>query len=655
MDPKPTPPGSPAAARPAARRWAALAALVAIAAFVVLFDWNWLRAPLEQRLSAASGRQVDIGHLSVEPGWPATVVLEDLRLANADWSAHPTMGKARAMRVRIEPWPLLRGRLVLRSLSLDAPVVLLERTQEGDANWRFGDRQADGDGIPVGDLHVRDGRLRVLEPGLDSDFTLAVRSDDADATGRSPLVLDGTGRYRGRPFELQARIDSPLELRETGAGYRVALKARAGATRASLHGTLDPPLDITRFTVQLALSGEDMEHLHPLLGIAAPSTPPYALDGELTRSGQVWRYRDFEGRVGDSDLAGRATLELDGERPHLEAKLRARRLDFDDLGTTIGAAPGTGPDETASPAQRRLAAERAASGQLFPTRSFRPERLRTMDADVTLDAANIVSPRLPVSAMTVRLQLRDGVLVLDPLGFAAAGGRIAGSVRLDAREDPIAARADLRMRDLEVPRLLPDAKLASNSMGTIAGTISLSGRGNAVAPMFATAEGNVALLMGRGRVSNLLLEKAGLDIAEVLGFMLTEDRTVPVRCAWADFDVTGGVMTAQALAFDSSDTVISGEGSIDLGAERFDLTLHPRPKDSSLAALRVPLEVTGSFRDPDISPKGGQLALRALAGAALYAIAPPAALLALVETGPGRSTDCGRGLDQRTAGGDSGD
>lgn len=649
MDPARLP--RPAAVPRPRRSWVVPAVLVAVAAFVVLFDFNWLRGPLEDRLAAASGRRVGIGHLSVEPGWPATVVLEGVRLGNTDWSNHATMGQARTVRVRVEPWPLLRGRLVLRSLHLDAPVLLLERTAAGDANWHFGDDRKDaGKGIPVRDVHVRDGRLRMLEPDLDSDFILAVRSEDTDASGRSPLALAGSGRYRGHDFALQGRIDSPVESRGQGADYRVALKARAGSTRASLHGTLDPPLDITRFTVQLAISGEDMEHLHALLGIAAPSTPPYALDGELTRSGQVWRYRDFEGRVGDSDLAGRVTVELDGERPHLEAKLHSRELDFDDLGTTIGAAPGTGPNETASAEQRRLAAKRVASGRLFPTRPFHLERLRAMDADVTLDAANIVSPRLPVSAMTVRLQLRDGVLVLDPLGFAAAGGRIAGSVRLDARGDPIDARADLRMRDLELPRLFPDAQLASDSMGTIAGSISVTGQGNALAPMFATADGSVALLMGRGRVSNLLLEMAGLDIAEALGFLLTKDRTVPVRCAWADFSVADGIMTAESLGFDSSDTVISGEGNIDLGAERFDLTLHPRPKDSSFAALRVPLELTGSFRDPDISPKGGRLALRALAGAALYAIAPPAALLALVETGPGRNTDCGQDLDQRTAG-----
>ena len=40
--------------------------------------------------------------------------------------------------------------------------------------------------------------------------------------------------------------------------------------------------------------------------------------------------------------------------------------------------------------------------------------------------------------------------------------------------------------------------------------------------------------------------------------------------------------------------------------------------------------------------------LRGAAAAALFAIAPPAALLALVETGPGENADCGRGADSPT-------
>ena len=94
------------------------------------------------------------------------------------------------------------------------------------------------------------------------------------------------------------------------------------------------------------------------------------------------------------------------------------------------------------------------------------------------------------------------------------------------------------------------------------------------------------------------------------------------------------------MAFDTTDTVILGKGSMSLRNEELDLVLRPRPKDLSPVSLRVPLEVRGTFKDPSFRPQPGPLAARAAVATALYAIAPPAALLALIETGPGEDVGC---------------
>lgn len=158
--------------------------------------------------------------------------------------------------------------------------------------------------------------------------------------------------------------------------------------------------------------------------------------------------------------------------------------------------------------------------------------------------------------------------------------------------------------------------------------------------MLATADGEVAAVMGVGQVSNLLLELAGPDIAESLRFLIGRDRSVRLRCAYADFGVDEGVARTRSLAFDTTDTVILGKGSVSLLDEQLDLVLRPRPKDVSPISLRVPLEVRGTFKEPRLSPRPGPLVARVAVAAALYAIAPPAALLALIETGPGEDAGC---------------
>jgi len=100
-------------------------------------------------------------------------------------------------------------------------------------------------------------------------------------------------------------------------------------------------------------------------------------------------------------------------------------------------------------------------------------------------------------------------------------------------------------------------------------------------------------------------------------------------------------MQSRTLAFDTTDTLVIGEGTISLKQEQLDLLLRPRPKDRSILALRSPLHIGGSFKDPSFRPDFKALGIRGAIALTLASITPPAALLATIETGPGKDADCG--------------
>ncbi len=633
---------APAATHDTRRRRLAAIGLLALlfVLLLLLWDWNWFKGPVERHVEAATGREFSIeGDLDVELSLTRpTIIAHGVVLGNPDWAGEREMIRVDQARIQWAIWKLWGGDVVLPRVELEKPRLWLERGADGQANWTFSDEPAD-DTVPtnypdIGELLVRDGRFRLVEPSLKTDIDVAVRSDESASEGRAPLLLAGTGRYRDAEFELDGRIDSPLELIDAEDRFVIDLRARAGATRAHASGGLATPLQLQDFDLAFELSGADMAQLYPLLGLAIPRTPPYRLKGRLGRTGEVWSYREFTGIVGDSDLAGNASVDPSRERTFLKADLVSQRLDLDDLAGFIGGTPQAG-EGSGTP----VAAQASAPDRIFPTREYDVGRLRSMDADVTLKARRINSPGLPVEAMTAHLMLEDGDLRLDPLDFAVAGGDIASRVRLDARQTPIAASIDVRARGLELPKLAPEG--APESTGRIGGRIQVAGRGNSVAALMDTADGELQLGMGRGQISNLMLELAGLDIYEALRFLIGKDRVVPIRCAYADFKVEDGVATSRAFAFDTTDTVLLAEGSIDLGEERLDLRLNPRPKDPSPLSLRSPLRVRGPIKDPTVRPEGGPLILRTAIAAALYTVAPPAAILALIETGPGEDTACG--------------
>nr|WP_246071920.1 AsmA family protein [Lysobacter aestuarii] len=644
-----TPPATPPT-RQVARSWPRVrlawwvlgALALAIVLLLLLWDWNWFKGPLERRVHAATGRELEIaGDLDVELGWTPTVRAERVRFSNADWSEARDMAQAERVEIDLALWPLLSGTVRLPGIRLQRPVLRLETGPEGRGNWRL-------DTTPGGRFHtefrrieIDAGRLHFLDAGRDTDIEVSVQTVDDAASPSPPIVVEGQGRWQGNAFALEGRADSPLDLRDADSPYRIDARATAGATRAHAQGTLLDPLRLRGFDLQLALAGRDLADLYPLIGLAIPPTPPYTLDGRFTRKGTVWHYDDFKGKVGDSDLSGDANVDTAGERPYLRANLQSSRLDFDDLAGFVGGAPQAGGGETANPEQAREAAAQAARTRVLPDTPYRLDKLRTMDADVRLKADRINAPRLPLDDMVAHLLLEDGVLRLDPLDFGVANGQLRTTLLMDAREDTLRTRADIQARGLDLAQLLPTVELASNAIGKVGGQLRIDTTGNSVADMLGRGDGEVLVGMGRGSISNLLMEMAGIDLAEIIKFELTEDRMIPVRCAFGDFDLEDGVMTANSLAFDTTDTLLLGEGTIDLRQERLDLTIRPRPKDRSLLSLRAPLKLDGSFRSPSIRPDIGALGLRGAIALALGSITPPAALLATIETGPGEDSGCG--------------
>ena len=615
------------------------AVFLLIILLLMLFEWNMLRGPVERRVSAATGRDFQIhGDLDVDLSLRPRVSLGRMTLANVPGAVQPQMATVDSLEFRFDLLKLFAGDVVLSDVRVGKPNLLLEKDAKGRGNWTFPSGNAEWPTIQQ--LSVDSGQLVYRNLPNKTDMKFAIASGDAAGSRLAPLNITGDGRYAGNQLQLEGRVESPLALKDSGKPYQIDLKARAGATHATASGGLVGPLALRDFSLEFGLSGPNMALLYPLIGVATPDTPPYRLKGQLSRDGRTWLYDDFVGKVGDSDLAGDASVDPSGERPFLRADLVSKRLDFDDLAGFVGAPPQTDKGETASEEQKLEAAKLRASARVLPSDEFKLEKLRNMDADVKLRAQRVNAPSLPIEAMTAHLFVDNGVLRLDPLDFKVAGGEISSVIRLDARGKVIASNARIKASGLQLPKLFPGAKLTENSTGRIAGSVNLAGNGNSVANMLATSDGDVGLIMGSGRISNLLIEYAGIDIAEALKFLIVGDQVIPIRCAFADFKVTQGVMDSRRLAFDTTDTVIYGEGSVSLRDEKLDLRLKPQPKDRSFLSLRAPLLVSGTFKDPDFRPDYKRVTLRGIAAAVLGSIAPPAALLAVFESGPGKDISC---------------
>jgi uncharacterized protein involved in outer membrane biogenesis len=169
--------------------------------------------------------------------------------------------------------------------------------------------------------------------------------------------------------------------------------------------------------------------------------------------------------------------------------------------------------------------------------------------------------------------------------------------------------------------------------GDLGGRFRLTGHGRSIADLLATADGQAQLLWTRGRMSHLVVEAAGIDIAQALGVMLRGDEALAVNCGAADLQVQKGQVSPGVLVVDTSDSTLWATGNLSLASEKLDLTARVSPKDVSPLALRTPVHVRGTLGDPDLSLDKGPLARRVVPAVLLGMLNPLAALLPLIDTG----------------------
>jgi uncharacterized protein involved in outer membrane biogenesis len=601
------------AARIAAITVGTLAVLIiaAAAALVIYIGSSGFRGEVERRAGVALGREIKIGELQVHWSWSPRVRLRQVVLGAPAKDA-PSLLKAETIRFELRLLPLLRGEVILPNLRLEQPNLALARDEKGVPNWSLSKNptvaaaadvaapEERSEAPIIGQLVIKDGHFTYEDKSRD----LVLEGDVATATGEAEKVQDihfeGKGKLQGKPLTVQFTGGSVMSLRDEDKPYPLDLAAKYRETEVSAKGTVGDPFTLEAADLDLTLKGPDLSEVFPLLGVPAPPTPPYDLKGHLLRSNEKWQFTNVKGRIGDSDMAGAVTIDYGRKKPLLTADLKSDNLDFDDLAPLVGAPPDS--DETASAEQKKIAQELKQQDELFPDVPLEIDLLGVMDMEVKLDAKKVTAENyLPVEALAGTVVIRGGKALVKPLRMRVAGGGVDGVLSLDSSAKLPIATADVKMRDVDLKLFFRGTQFVDTTGGKIGADIDIEGQGKSLADVMGTASGKTFVTMSGGSMSGLLIEGAGLDIAEALALYIGEDARMPIRCAAGHIDLTNGDAKFDRLIMDTTDSVLYFRGETNLRKQTVKMDIFADAKDFSLIDIDAPVHLQGKIRDPEIS------------------------------------------------------
>ena len=639
----------------------------AVAVILAFYDSDDLKHLAAGAASAALGREVAInGSADLDLGWVTRIRVNDLTVANAEWAKakDPYMAEVAQLDVAIDVWELLKGRILIPEMDIARPRIDLEKNADGEANWRFatgaeavarGAEPEQRQEIPIiRQLNLDDGRFIYRDATIDRSATLNVnRLEVTDDRSDRKVQVTGDGRYtiqvirevssQEGPFAMRFLVGNWQQLRETEQPYPLDVDVTLGDLKVKAAGTVTDPAQLKGVHLKVDVRGDNTANLFPITGIALPPSPPYSLVGNLGRNGTEWRLSDMSGKMGGSDLRGTMAVDLGKERTLLKADVISDNLLGKDVGTFIGARPAGQEGEQAEAGQT----VQRTDGKVLPDKEIQLGRLNAMDADVAFKANHIEIPVLPFDRLEAKLTLDNGTLRLQPAVIRIGKGMLRTNLSLYGSETPVRVDIDTQIQRVNIKEFLRGSTFIQETGGTLGGRAKLRATGTSVAQILGTATGEVFIVMAGGRISHLLIELAGLDIAESLNVAVEGDQPIPVRCIVGDLPAKQGVFDVRTLVFDTTDTIIYGSGQINMREETADVTLTPVPKDFSPLTVRTPIRIQGTFAEPSIFPDPAGLGVDTTIKNIINTVLTPIiGLFPPIDEGVGQDSDCGALIQQ---------
>ena len=481
---------------------------------------------------------------------------------------------------------------------------------------------------------VASGKLR------DTDGVLGIEAIDVELGGREDTWAEITGAIRA--LDPPAGIELAAEFGATSlhhlAAYargelpdigRIAGAAtvsdsdgsigveqfrlqagREGLFEVDLSGTFDDVRKIGELQVDARIKARDLGVIGAPFGLDLPALGPLEFVGRLSGDGQRV---SSEGRlvVNQTRFDGEWSVSFPpGARPSVRARLHSPHIHLDD----IGLAP-------------EYAAELPRPDTPSPSDGIPLEQLRSFDADVVLSADRMTG-RLGLDAqeLEARIQIDDGQLVIRDLIASSEGGNVRASLEIDARTPEPQLDLQIEIAGVDLTQIMAQFQEQTESAGIFDLSTHLRSHGGSAHALRSNLNGEFELMVRDGVLTSQVARNFVKNFVGVAFPTFRAPEDAPVSCLRIGLDVAGGVASVEQLLLIGEKITVTGQGTIDIGGDRFRLLLTPKVKDPGLLSMAVSVSIRGPITSPTYSPVKRTIATSVATGLLSNALRPASRL-----------------------------
>ncbi|MGE0828425.1 MAG: AsmA family protein [Hyphomonadaceae bacterium] len=590
----------------------------AIAAFVIFFPKEAVRAEIERQVERATERDLTLQSVNVA-FWPALgLSAETVSLSNPQGFPNTPFMRADRAVFAVAILPLITGNIQVKSIILDKPELALAVNRAGAANWAFPPSEENQrlDALRIDDLRVNDGRLSFQgatgDPFAAEDVDLSVSMRSLD----TPADIDGAFTYLNQRIEAEAELALPRAMVEQGETPLTA-QFESAHVNADFTGAFNAATGaiVGRVKAEGASLRETLAWLGSPLGPGA-GFAAYSAEADLAARGS---HEDAPTRLTFTNGA----FALDAIRASGNVT-----LDVSEAGRILAHGALTIPTLDVNPympppAQAAGQGQAGQAGVNVETAwSNAPIDLSGLNAaDLNLDLAigALKFQRMSFTNAQMNLRIANGAADARLTRLSLYGG--SGTGRLTANANGNRITTELDAQNIQAEPLLRDAIGFDRITGRGRLRASISGAGASQAALMRTLAGNASFTFNDGQYKGVDLAAVARTIQSAMsGQARGTSAATDFAELSANFQLNNGVAVTQDLRMLNPFVRLDGQGLIDIGRQTIDMRIAPRAVNSiegqggnaGLAGLGVPFRIAGPWSRVQFSLALGDVVQREL-------------------------------------------
>lgn len=295
--------------------------IIGVVIAVSTFDVNQYKGELTQLVEEATGRKLQIGgEIRIAYSLIPTVVVEDVKFANASWGSKPDMLSLDKFEVQVSLMPLLSGNIQVNRVILLSPEILLETNKEGIGNWVLESKKTEDKVSPpsesdtlfptivINEVHIENARITYKDgvTGKETKVVIEKIKTESDSFD-DPLSLLVKVVYNEIPIQIEGTLGSLNQL-TANEKYPVDLEININDAKISLHGQVAKPMEGKGLDLNISLVADSLVSIGKLVEKELPAVGTVKISSHVFEAEGLYTIKGFKANLGKIKIGADGTI-----------------------------------------------------------------------------------------------------------------------------------------------------------------------------------------------------------------------------------------------------------------------------------------------------------------------------------------------------------